>query len=250
MADRLPIKLGKEPLVDAIFEFRFSSAIPAAAVLPGILYGRLSGFSQFQELPQAQIPKPVRESDPFLANAPILTTEWRNFHINIGDSVLSISNKYPYQGWSSFKPAIMEIANTLADYDFIQTLNRFSIKYIDIFDKSLIPQNTTALNMNLAIANHSIVNETMQFRVEIPRDGFIHAVQVISSANATLPNGKTFNGLLIDVDTIANLPPGTHFRKAMENFETSVESIHTSNKSVFFDCLTEQTLELLEPKYA
>lgn len=144
----------------------------------------------------------------------------------------------------------MEIANTLADCDFIQTLDRFSIKYIDILDKSLIQQNTSALNLNLAIANHSIVNETMQFRVEIPRDGFIHAIQIISSATATIPSGRTFSGLLIDVDTIATLPSGTHFRKAMENFETSVESIHNSNKSVFFDCLTEQTLQLLEPKYA
>lgn len=43
MSTTLPMKFGKEPLIDAIFEMRFQSQEGASNILAGVLYTALSG---------------------------------------------------------------------------------------------------------------------------------------------------------------------------------------------------------------
>jgi hypothetical protein len=38
MTNKLPTKLKKEPLVDAVFELRFYSSAPASSIFPGFFF--------------------------------------------------------------------------------------------------------------------------------------------------------------------------------------------------------------------
>lgn len=49
MAEKLPIKLNKEPLLDAIFEVRFSMITPASNILPGIFLASSMAKNQLSD---------------------------------------------------------------------------------------------------------------------------------------------------------------------------------------------------------
>jgi uncharacterized protein (TIGR04255 family) len=248
MANSLPIKLNKEPLIDAVFEVRFSSKIPATMILPGALFNSLQGEKSIEQLPIANLPKPVRDADPNLKFAPLNRIDWNQFFINIGDSSLSISCKYPYCGWADFKIAIIEVINVLNQCKLADTVGRYAMKYVDIFPTSEYPQKFSMINASISVAGHTLNSESFQLRIEIARDELIHAVQLASSAIATLHNGTTIEGLILDVDT-SSIQNNITMDALLENFSDKLDSIHLANKSMFFDCLTRDAITSLEPIY-
>ena len=61
MNTKIPARLKKEPLLEAIWEMRFSgSTSPVADLLPGILFKSFSGkYGRAGKLPAADMPAPV-----------------------------------------------------------------------------------------------------------------------------------------------------------------------------------------------
>lgn len=248
MAKHLPAKLGKEPLIDAVFELRFSGSTPASVVLPGLLFSNLSGEKKIESLPASQLPRAIRDGDPNLRFAPLSRLDWEGYFVNIGDQVISVSSKYPYQGWANFKSAIIKVMNVLSTSSIINGVERYSMKYVDLLTAMNDRQKVSLINFDVSIANHKLTEEPFQLRIEIPRDGFINAVQVVSSAQAVLHNGKVMDGLVVDVDSFRK-QDGISIQKVMEDFEEKLDAIHSTNKSIFFDCLRPETIESLDPKY-
>jgi len=244
----LPKKLKKEPLIDAVFEVRFTSAFPAGSVLPGLLFGKLDGDKKIEQLPLSQIPQIMRDADQNLRFAPLSRLDWQQFYINVGDRSVSVGFKYPYPGWNSFKPAIIKVMDILKGADILKSVERYSLKYIDLLPATDLGEQVSFVNLDVTLAGHKLENEAFQIRLEIPKDGFLHAVQVVSSATATLHTGESRQGLIVDVDTIAN-QQGISFEELLSGFPDKLEVIHQANKEVFFDCLKPQTITALEPEY-
>ena len=68
---KLPKALGREPLIDALFEVHFKNvSVPLADVLPGFLLGRIEPKPSITRLPAAEIPAHMRANDPGLRYAP------------------------------------------------------------------------------------------------------------------------------------------------------------------------------------
>jgi uncharacterized protein (TIGR04255 family) len=245
----LPKKLKKEPLIDAVFEIRFTSAFPAAGgILPGLLFGRLEGNKMIEPLPVAQLPQVMRDTDPNLQFAPLSRLDWGQFYINVGDRSVSIGFKHPYPGWSNFKPAITKVMEALKDANIIKSVERYALKYIDLLPATSLREQVALVNLDVILAGHKLEEEAFQLRLEILRDGFIHAVQVVSSATVTLHSGESRQGLIVDVDTIAN-QKSISFDELLNEFSDKLEAIHQANKKIFFDCLKPQTVTALEPEY-
>ena len=244
----LPKKLKKEPLIDAVFEVRFTSAIPAGGILPGMLFGNLDGDKKIEQLPLSQFPQELRDKDPNLRFAPISRLDWKHYYINIGDRSISVGFKHPYPGWNEFKNAIRQVMEFLQSTNFILSVERYSLKYIDLLPASNLREQVSFVNLKLELAGHKLVDEAFQIRMEIPRDGFISVIQLVSSAAATLHTGESRKGLIIDVDTIANLNR-VAFQEFYNEFSAKLDTIHLSNKKVFFDCLTPETISALDPEY-
>lgn len=244
----LPTKLKKEPLIDGVFEIRFKSDFPAGGILPGLLFGRLGGQATIEQLPVSQIPQQARDLDPNLQFAPLSRLDWENYYINVGDRSLSVGFKYPYPGWSNFKPAIIKIMEALKDANVIKSVERYSLKYIDLIPAVSLQEQVALVNLDITLAGHTLKSEAFQLRLEIPVDDFVHAVQVVSSATATLLTGESKQGLVVDVDTIA-IQKSISFNELLTGFSEKLEAIHQANKKVFFDCLTPETIAALEPEY-
>lgn len=248
MIDKLPIKLKKEPLIDAIFEIRFSSETSASSVLPGFLFSRCKGNKSIEQLSASQLPKPIRDSDPGLQFAPLVKLSWDRFVILIGDRSLAVGCTLPYPGWEEFKPAILEIVNLVREIDVIKTVQRFSMKYVDLIPSADIEDQISRINFSVMLGKHSLKKEVFSLRVEIPRDGILNAVQIQSSAIATLQDGSTREGVVVDIDTIASVDD-LKFEAWLKGLPEQLESMHAMNKSMFFECLQQEAINALEPVY-
>lgn len=249
MTKKLPKKLGKEPLIDAIFEIRFSSDAPASEIIPGFLFSRLKGNKTIENLPTSQIPKPLRDADPNLKFAPITRLNWEDFTINISSFGVSVGCNYPYKGWEKFRSAIIKVISSLENIDIFSSINRYSMKYIDLIPSNDIRHQISLINMDMSVAGHKIESETFILRVDIIRDDFINVIQIIPSASAKLIDGTKREGIIIDVDTIYSTDDLTIKNMINEDFSGRLDIIHKANKTMFFDCLKQETIAELEPYY-
>ena len=248
MANKLPIKLGNEPLIDAVFEMRFSSNAPASDVLPGFLFSQLDGDKRLERLPTADLPKPVRDADPKLHFAPLTRLQWNNFIISIGDRSLIVGCNTPYPGWTAFKQTILQIIEKIKEIGIIQNINRFSVKYTDIIPSNDIQEQISLIKTSIVLGDHTLEKENFSLRIEIPEGDILHAVNIISSAIATLSDGTKREGIVIDIDSINNVD-NQDFEQWIEQLPDNLETIHTGNKNMFFKCLPQGTIESLEPVY-
>jgi uncharacterized protein (TIGR04255 family) len=250
MTKVLPKRLVKEPLIDAIFEVRFisMSATPASVILPGFLFNKLEGKKSIEMLGAAQLPKHIRDADPNMRFAPLSRIDWNQFFINIGDASISISCKYPYPGWDTFKPAITKVITALTEVDIIESVGRYSIKYVDLIPSTNLREQVAMVNLEATIAGHKLEKEFFQFRIEIPRGNLINIIHMMASTTVELNDGTTKEGLLVDVDTIVN-QESVSMQTLLESFSDKLEEIHRINKEIFFNCITTSTTELLEPIY-
>lgn len=244
----LPKKLNKDPLVDGVFEIRFSSQFPVGGVLPGLLFGKLTGDKAIETLPMSQIPQAIRDAEPNLKFAPLNRLNWERFYINIGDRSVSIGFKHPYPSWKVFEPAIIQVMDALKGANLISSVERYSLKYINLLPSSDIQEQLSFVNLDVTLADHKLQREALQLRLEIPSAKFIHAVQLVSSTTVVLHTGESRQGLIIDIDTIAN-QGNISFDELLDQFSHKLTEIHLANKEMFFSCLKGKTIENMEAEY-
>jgi len=73
MSDRkLPKRLGKETIIEALFEIRFTSDMQASDVLTGILYSKIDSPKHIKKLPATEMPTTIRQNDPNLQFASLV----------------------------------------------------------------------------------------------------------------------------------------------------------------------------------
>lgn len=246
---KLPSKLAKEPLIDVVFEMRFSSHVAVSTVLPGLLFSKLSGVGNIESLPISHLPQQIREMDPTLHFSPLNRIAWGKFAILVGDRSVGVGCSIPYPGWSDFKDAIERVFHVVNEAGLIKTIDRYSVKYVDFFETGDdCALALSQFNIGLRIGTHDLRAENTVLRVEIPRSNFLHAVQVMTSATVQLPAIGARSGAILDVDTLSVAPVKDISIFAIE-LSTLLDEIHLANKQMFFECLSENGLRNLEPQY-
>lgn len=244
----LPARLKKEPLIDAVFEIRFTSNVKASSVLPGFLFSKLDGDKVVNDLPTSDIPQQIRQVDPNLKFAPLVRLRWDDFFVFIGDFSVGVGCKIPYPGWASFKEAIIHIVRIVGEIGIIQSVQRSSLKYMDLIPSSDVGEQVSMILGSVVIGDHTLKKENFSLKIEIPENQFIHIVNIISSARAKLQDGSESEGIIIDIDTVDNMRDH-EFHVWMEKLSENLETIHTVNKKMFFKCLRQETITALEPIY-
>ena len=101
---RLPQRIEPCPIVEAIFEIRFSTTEPWAT-LPGLLSAQIrKKYSQQKTLPLGQVPEELRRQDSALVHLPLMQFLGNDFLIQLGPRVVSlVAKSRTYPGW----PAIL-----------------------------------------------------------------------------------------------------------------------------------------------
>lgn len=247
MLDKLPLRLKKEPLCDAVFEVRFSASTPASSILPGIFFGKLEGEKVIERLAAAELPKRIRDMEPNLQYTPVMRITWKEFFILMSDRSIVIACKLPYAGWGKFKDAIIKVVEILDNTGIIEKIQRYSLKYIDLIPIKNIAEQVASVNLSVNLSNHRLEKEIFQFRIELADGEYINVVQIIAAGVVTSEAGTTKEGLIIDIDTIRKTD--NNIKTLIPELEGRLEEIHLTNKKMFFTCLTPATLDMLEPIY-
>lgn len=244
----LPTRLRKEPILDALFECRFNAHLPVSNILPGIIFSEFEEEKKLERLPQSEIPEVIRNNDPNFQYAPLVRVRLQNYNLLIGDRSMAVACNLPYKGWNDFKSIIVRVIGVLKKSKLVDHVIRYSTKYVDLIQSSDLTDQVSLANLSLRIGSHNLTKEAYQVRMDIPVDGFINIIQIISGAKVTMFDQSMREGVVIDIDTIketGNIP----IEQLERELDSALEHIHRVSKETFFDCLTEQTLIRLEPEY-
>lgn len=248
MKAQMPKKLIEEPIIDAIFELRFSSSVPASSILPGILFGQLSGEKNIEKLPASQLPEQIRLADPNLRFAPLTRITCGDFVYLISDRGLAVACKLPYPGWTAFKLAIFEAMCHLDSSAIVSSVQRYSLKYVDMIPAAEVKKKISLVDLKISVGKNEVDEETFQVRVDFKKDNITRIVQIFSNAEATLNDGTAREGLIIDIDTINDVED-LSMEDIKKNIGTYIDELHEINVKLFFDCLRPETIRSLGPIY-
>ncbi|QHA83571.1 TIGR04255 family protein [Pseudomonas mediterranea] len=243
----LPIRLGKSPLVEALFEIRFQAQGPASSILPGFLYTKL-GCTEITKTPHAEIPDQIRQTAPELKFLPLTRLTWDKYFISLGDNNIVISSGYPYSGWPNFKQAIKKILSIAHELGLIGNIDRYSLKYLDIFEMPGFTAPGDGLSFNVGFPGIDNDMRTTHLRTEIPKGSQHHIIQYFGEAQGNLPGGTVKKGQMLDIDSIQNLEK-TNLEHLLSNFDSFMDKLHTPNKQLFFNLISTEGLKALEPDY-
>ncbi len=245
--DKLPTKLGKEPLIDVVFELRFESNLPASTILPAVIFGNLAATS-IESLPANAIPEVARNADPNMRYIPLIRIKWDRFYVLVGDRSLIVACEIPYPGWDIYKEAIISVLNIVHNSDVISSIQRFSMKYVDLIEINNLEDQVKALDISFSLGKHVLSGNVFQGRIEIEEDGYLKMLNVALGATATTPNMPTKVGLALDID-IAVKVENESFQKFIDGISEKLDDIHEINKKTFFQCLRQETINSLDPTY-
>ena len=240
---KLPNKIEKCPIKEAIFEIRFFSTYPADAIF-GVLYTKIKNF--FTEspvsLPILQLPEAVRMNDPNLRYQPYYKLSIDNITLNIGPKVLSFVNSSPYSGWSKWSTFFYDILEQVIKTDVLNKIERFGLRYINLFPNENIFGN---VKLEIKLIDTLLSKESTNLRTEIHDDEFVKILQVGNAVNFII-DGDTINGSVIDIDCLYNVGDKLD---SLEEYRKIIEKAHIKEKELFFSLLTESFLEKLKPVY-
>lgn len=249
MTNILPVRLGAEPLIDVIFEIRFTALSAVTDILPGFIYSAFGKSTKIEQLDISDLPRVMRDNDPNLKFAPLKRVITDEAVIGIGDRVLVIASKIPYPGWSKFKDIIFKVLSVVIQAEVVDTVQRYSLKYVDFIEAYSIEDQIKMISAEISIGKRKLVNQSFNFRMEVPENNIHHLLTIASSANIKNDNGGVLSGIVIDVDSIVNAGSVNFKGWCDEEFDSHLEDLHLKNKELFFECISEEALIKLEPEY-
>lgn len=235
----LPKSISPCPIIEAVFEVRFSSELPRNAVF-GIVYNSLK--SKFRSnpitLPILQIPENVRENDPNLKFKPHYKLEKENLIVQIGPDVLTISIVSPYNGWEIFSNEIHATLQSFIETDVVSSFSRVGLRYVNFFSSPIFEK----MNINVSLNENEIEYHNTLLRTSFFSGEF--------TSNLAVSNNSSWNqkiGAIIDIDTFIT-------GEAIQSFESErknlLDKAHDIEKNLFFSLLKPDFLKSLNPIYS
>jgi len=246
MTKKNPVKLRKDPIVEAIFEIRFDASInQVSEILPGMLFPQLKdSFPNIEALPTAQLPLTIRQSDPNLTFKPTHRLVGDLFSISIGEKVVSLNCPRPYQGWADFRLNIIKLIDILKGTDIIDTINRFSVKYINVISVEKGDLGLDKLKLQVNLGDNDLLNNHTSINTQLKIDPFLNIVNIVPGAFAKInKTAEVLNGLILDIDTIFDGGIGISWSQLVD----SLDHAHDTEKAIFYSVLKEETIEEYDP---
>jgi uncharacterized protein (TIGR04255 family) len=243
----LPVELAKDTIVECVFEARFGPGAPSAAeLLPGVIFGRLRKFFKSHlSLPLGQIPAEIRLQSAF-NYVPTHAIEGPNIRMLFGPQVAAVSFPKPYSGWDKVRPKIVECMNAIFDSELMGRPERFSVKYVNLLQEGIDEFDIEQTNLKFSLGRLRIRRPGLAVKAEMELNGCDVIVEIATGANIVLPGFPQQSGVLMAVDAIKQC----NNVDCKASLPETLEALHNTEKEVFFDLLTPQTLEKLRPRYA
>ena len=248
MIDKLPTKLGKEPLVEAVFEVRFALGESIAEILPGFLMAELGPDTKISKLSTAAVPFPVRQQDPVARYQPTIKLASDHFDTFIGDYSVLVSCRIPYPGWDTFECRIHEIMGIVSKVNQAPNIDRYSLKYANIIEATSHSDQLAKLTTKVIIGDDQILNDQISLRVQKAEDELTHIIEIVTGVGVTQNGGPSRDGVLVSIDSVCSCRSIT-FSDWIQKLPENLRETRLANKHHFFNCLTTDTVKEMDPTY-
>ncbi len=246
---QLPKRLGKEPLLEAVWELRFAGDVSTGQELPGLLLGKLRADypgARIELRPLANVPPEFRNSQYQMRYGATHALPCGEFTILTGDNVVAVSMVKPYPGWDTFRKRISTLADWLNKAGVIRKPTAFSIRYVDFFAGS--PAETlNLLAAEIRMGEFKPTSGELQLQMGVVLNEFQGSIQVLNPV--TLPGGSNpleKTGMVTDIVVNAALrDPENAWNDIKSNLNPAKEACHR----LFFNLLKPETIKSLDPIY-
>lgn len=231
---KVPIRLGKDTIKEAILDLRFFDRIDEK-----LLAKKIANFldTKYSVSEVIKLPQPIREKDPQLRITPGYLIRNNNFVVGVGLHNIVFDYLEPYEGWNFWFSKIDSIINLLKAEEQCKHTKVFQyvLRYIDIFDKDI----TDCCNIALTIGGIEL-NKKFAYRTELKDRGY--DIHVIIDSAAKTSQTRVDIGVAESIQNVEIL-----------NFNTEIEErinkMHTVSKQYFFGILRDDFVKTLEPVY-
>jgi uncharacterized protein (TIGR04255 family) len=241
--EKVPKRLAKAPILEALFELRFSSGNPAAAdILQSSIFptfrARLPSLSR---TPVGAIPQALISQNPELKYQPRLIMQGNPLAIFVGDNAIALSCRRPYLGWSKFQPVILELVDCVKKSGLKIEAERYSLRYMNLFEGE---NHFASTRFSATLGRYDLKSANTYTRTEFVEEGHTIIIELGSHTLAKGPEGPSLNGMLCTLDTI-NLEP----KGFWDSPAPMIDKTHDVEKSTFFGILTEEAITKMGPEY-
>ena len=239
MQTNYPTRLERPPLTEAIFEMRFEPAVgQSGELLPGLMFQHLKHvFSRVEPTPVGIIPKEMRLQHSHLRYVGQFRLAGDNDSLYLGDNVATLSRKPVYGNWGSFSGRCLEVATALRTTEYVDTIQRYSLKYNNSFDVANHPLEP--FRIQLDIERHSMSADGFALRFETRPDRFRTIVEIKS----IVQDSSSKRGTSFTIDTICTNELGDFWERIAEYLGAA----HAVVEDHFFGLLKSETIESFGP---
>lgn len=231
-----PTQLGKCPILESIFEIRFESELPEDAFF-GVVYPRLKDkFDKFQKDSLIEsFPSDLKEKGftKFLFS---YVSENDEYRLKLGNNILSIVKKRPYDSWTNFSKLINYVFNIYTEAGVIKSISRLGLRYIDFFASTTsIFENT---RIKPAVGDTDLLMEKGFLQVIISSKYKDLKCNLIIAENVKINDEF---GSVIDTDVSIKNPK-------IEDVPEVLNRMKDESKRIFFETISKEFLITLDPE--
>lgn len=239
--ERLPIRIARCPIVEAIFDARFVSPQPWTT-MPGLLFAQIrERYPEQKDLPLAQLPEEVRRQDSALVFLPLVQFLGESFSIQLGPRVVALLTKpNVYPGWSAIKEELTWLIKKLKAAGFVGETERLAARYIDFFSGNIFG----ALRLGLQIDEKPWLATQTDLTTLLKLGELSIRLHVTNGAIVATKDGPK-TGSVLDIDASF----GALNVDLFENGITRFGEAHHAIKGMFFGLIKPEMLSRLEPTY-
>ena len=237
---KLPNRIKPCPIIEAIIEIRFIPSVPAEAIF-GLLYSNIKDrYSKIEKLPILELPEAIRNRDINLKYKPYHKLLRDKYTVMIGPRVLSIAVTGNYPGWNHFYPEVDWIIQKADNAGIFNKLERYSLRYINFFDLNIFNN----IRLNISLSGDDIKSDESFYRTTLSTEDLKTVLQISNSVSINVDK-KVRLGSIIDIDVSSREVE----QSFIHNRESILNKMHTGEKKVFFNLLTESFLKSFNPEY-
>ena len=251
-AQHLPRKLKADAILEALFEIRFSSNLPAEVVVGVVAGSSPFGNAKTVRLPGADIPHHIRSVEADLKYVPSiqiepLAQEGKKFVIRVGPNAMSYHSLAPYPGWDIFKADLSKFTQWLFAAGVSPKVEGLGLRYVNALRQGL--HGVSGMNDLRLKISFGDSGELDKFHINYEIDAKKLGTAIVNIAHPEKVAGPlpADTACFVDVD-VKSLPAATP--STDEDVRAWLEEAHALEKKCFFSLLTQEKIEAMEKKDA
>ena len=238
---KIPIKIEKCRIVEAILEIRFKTDVPSDAIFGKVYDKFIEEFPKQNDLDILKIPKVFREQDDNLKFKPhYVFSNKDGYQIRIGPEVMSIISSKPYPGWSEYSKIIHNAIEKFKETGIPKSFLRVGYRVINFFnfEENLIEGNLFS-KTKLALKHEDEDLQAPAFlQLITEKDGVQNNLQLATTTAYSNKKGASF-----DIDS------SLEFDENNMDVDEVIEKCHESLNYSFFSNLTTEFINELGASY-